>query len=137
MAAITLPTSVKPTSNTKFAPLGILGATVVIGQSLYQDATDSKWYLCDNNNTLAIATIKGVAFTAGTSGDYALIAISGSVIYVGSTLVVGESYYVSSTAGSIIPSGDLAAGNYISRVGDGATATQLDLSIKATGIVKA
>jgi tellurite resistance protein TehA-like permease len=137
MAAITLPTSVKPTTTTKFAPIGLLGATIVVGNSLYQDTVDQKWKLCDSNSTLAVGTLKGIAFTAGVDGDYGLIAISGSVIMVGSTLVVGDTYGVGQTPGSVVPMADLVTGDYVNIVGVASTATKMDLGIKATGIIKA
>ena len=132
MAAITLPTSVKPTSNTKFAPLATFGATIVVGNSLYQDAADSKWKLCDANSTLAIGTLKGIAFTAGVDTDIGLVAISGDIIMVGSTLAVGVTYGVGQTAGSIIPTADFVAGDYVNTVGIATTTTKMALNIKAS-----
>lgn len=132
MAAITLPTSVKPTSNTKFAPLGVLGATIVVGNALYQDAADSKWKLCASNSTLAVGTLKGIAFTAGVDTDYGLIAISGDIIMVGSTLAVGVTYGVGTVAGSIVPTADFVATNYVNTVGIATTATKMSLGIKAS-----
>lgn len=137
MTAITLPTSVKPTASTKFASIAVFGATIVVGNTLYQDLADQKWKLCDANSTLAVGTLKGIAFTAGVDGDYGLVAISGSIVMVGSTLVVGVTYSAGQTPGSVVPMVDLTTGDYVTIVGVAATATQMDLAIKATGIVHA
>jgi len=137
MAALSGITAVRPTSNTQVSGAVLYGATISAGQAVYLDAADSKYKLCDNNASAATATIKGVAMTPGVDGGYGYIATAGSIILVGTTMAVGETYYAGATAGEIVPDADLATGNYISRIGTGASATQLDLTIKATGIVHA
>jgi hypothetical protein len=56
------------------------------------------------------------------------------VILVGTTMAVGEPYVVGGTAGDIVPETDLTTGDYVSRLGTAASTTQLDLSVKVTGI---
>jgi hypothetical protein len=46
-------------------------------------------------------------------------------------------YHVGATAGTIVPTADLASTNFNTHLGVAATATQLDLFIRATGIAKA
>jgi hypothetical protein len=55
---------------------------------------------------------------------------------VGTTLVVGTTYCVGSTAGAIVPISDLTTGDYVTILGTASTTTQLDLAIKASGVVK-
>jgi hypothetical protein len=136
MAALSGITAVRPTSSTISANV-MYGATISAGQAVYLDAADAKYKLCDNNASAAIAAIKGVAMTPGVDTGYGYVATGGSIVLVGTTMSVGETYYAGATAGEIVPDADLATGNYISRIGTGASATQLDLTIKATGIVHA
>jgi hypothetical protein len=136
MAALGSITAVRPTSNTTVS-LVQYGATISAGQSVYLDAADSKYKLADSNASAATAAVKGVAVTPGVDGGYGYVATAGSIILVGTTMAVGETYHVGSTAGAIVPDADLTTGDYVSRIGTGASTTQLDLSIKATGITHA
>lgn len=136
MAALSSITAVRPTSDTVYI-LVTYGATISAGQCVYLDAADNKYKLCDNNLSLAAATIKGVAITPGVDAGYGLVATGGSIILVGTTAAVGETYFAGATAGEIIPDADLATGNYISRVGTASSTTQLKLAIEATGITHA
>lgn len=137
MAALSGITAVRPTSNTTQTGPVLYGATISAGQPVYLDSSDSKYKLADNNASAATATIKGVAITPGIDAGYGYVATGGSVILVGTTMAVGETYYVGATAGEIVPDADVATGNYIARIGTAASATQLDISVKATGIVHA
>ena len=77
------------------------------------------------------------SFVGDGSGDgssWAIVATGGSVILVGTTMDVGETYYVSGTAGSIIPDGDLTTNDFVSRIGTASSATTLDIDLKATGV---
>jgi hypothetical protein len=136
MAALSGITAVRPTANTQFSKVAY-GATISAGQPLYLDSTDSEYKLADANLSAAGAAVKGIAMTPGVDGGYGIIATSGSIILVGTTMAVGETYYAGATAGEINPDADVTTGWYVSRLGTAASATQLDLSIKATGITHA
>lgn len=129
-------TAVRPTSNTDVINR-VYGATVSPGQPLYQDSADDEFKLADANASSATANAKGIAITPGVDTGYGLIAKGGSIILVGTTMVVGEQYYVGPTAGSIIASSELTTGDYVTLLGVAATTTQLNLTIKATGIQRA
>jgi hypothetical protein len=124
-------TAVRPTSNTVVVK-EIYGATVSAGQPLYR-STESKWLPADCDLSAAAAAVKGVAITPGVLDGYGLIATDGSIILVGTTMVVAETYIASDTAGGIKPIADKATGDYVTYIGNAATATQLDLDINATG----
>jgi hypothetical protein len=136
MAALSGITAVRPTANTQFSKV-VYGATISAGQPLYLDSTDSEYKLADANLSAAGASVKGIAMTPGVDGGYGIIATSGSIILVGTTMAIGETYYAGATAGEINPDADVTSGWYVSRIGTAASATQLDLSIKATGITHA
>ncbi len=136
MAALASITAVRPTSTTKTA-LVIYGATITAGQTLYLDAADNKYKLADANASSSTAAIKAVAMTPGVDTGYGIVAISGSIILVGTAAAVGTTYFVGQTAGSIVPHADLTTSDYTSRVGTAETTTQILLAIEATGIVHA
>jgi uncharacterized membrane protein YgdD (TMEM256/DUF423 family) len=138
MAALSGITAVRPTDSTILASRApvVYGATASAGQSAYRDAADSKYKLADSNASVATAAAVGIFVTPGVDTGYGYVATGGSIILVGTTMVVGTVYCVGTTAGSIVPISDLTTGDYVTILGTAATATQLDLAIKASGIVK-
>ena len=133
MAALSGITAVRPTSTTNVEKV-IYGATVAAGNPVYRDSADNEHKLTDANASAAAAKCVGIAVTPGIDAGYGYIATGGSIILVGTTMVVGTNYDCGPTAGEIIPEGDLASNDYVTRLGTAATATQLDLSIVATGV---
>ena len=136
MAALSGITAVRPTSNTTTQNV-VYGATIAAGVPVYKDTADSEHKATDADSSAATATAKGITITPGIDAGYGLIAIRGSIILVGTTMAVGTTYYAGPTAGEIIPAADLGTGDYVTRLGTAASATQLDLDIEATGIVHA
>lgn len=136
MAALTSITAVRPTSNTSLRVVQY-GGTISAGQPVYRDATDNKYKLADANASAATADAKGIAVTPGVSDGYGVIAEKGSIVLVGTTMAVGETYYAGPTAGEIIPDADLTTGDRVCRLGTAASTTQLDLAIEYTGITHA
>lgn len=131
-------TAVRPTSNTTAPRRVRYGATISAGQPVYEDATDSSdAKLADANASTATAAAVGIAITPGVDGGYGYIATGGSIILVGTTMTVGQSYYVGPTAGQIIDASELTTGDIVTLLGVAASATQLDLNIKATGVTRA
>lgn len=136
MAALSGITAVRPTLNTQFSRVQY-GATVGVGQPLYTDSTASnKSKPADSNASQAAAAATCISLTPGVDTGYGLVATSGSIILVGTTMAVGMQYYVGPNAGEIVPASDLTTGHYPTLLGTAATTTQLDLSILATGIVR-
>lgn len=136
MAALAGITAVRPTSNTQTQNV-LYGGTTAAGVPVYEDSADNEHKATDANLSAAAATAKGITITPGIDAGNGLIATRGSIILVGTTMAVGTTYYCGPTAGQIIPAADLATGDYVTRLGTAATATQLDLDIEATGIVHA
>lgn len=132
MADLTGITAVRPTANTDVRNVQY-GATIAAGQPLYLGSA-GKYLLADANASAAAAAATAIAITPGVDAGYGLVAVSGSIILVGTTMVVGTSYVASDTAGGIMPDADRSTGDYVTRLGTASTATQLDLAIQATGI---
>ena len=134
MADLSSITAVRPTSNTQVVGPVLYGATISAGQPVYLDSSDGKYKLADADASETTAQVQGIAMTPGVDDGYGVIAIGGNIILVGTTMTVGDSYLASATAGGIMPEGDLASDDYVTHLGVAATATQLNLNIKATGI---
>lgn len=136
MAALTGITAVRPTSDTVQDRV-TYGATIAAGQPVYLDTTDSEYKLADNNASATTAKAYGIAITPGVDAGYGYVARGGSIVLVGTTMIVGATYFLGGTAGEIIPEGDFATGDNVTRLGTASTATTLKLSIEATGIAHA
>ena len=134
MAALSGITAVRPTSSTIVEKVNY-GATISAGQAVYLDPADNEHKLADNNLSAIAARARGIAMTPGVDSGQGMIATNGSIILVGTTMAVGETYYAGATAGEIIPDADLTTGNRVTRLGTAASATQLDLDVRATEIV--
>jgi len=137
MAALSGITAVRPTSNTVASAPVLYGATLAAGLPVYLDTTDNEHKAADNDASVTTAKVAGITITPGVDGGYGYIAKQGSIILVGTTMAVGTSYYLGATAGEIVPEGDIGTGDYVTKLGTAATATQLDLDIRATGILHA
>lgn len=117
---------------------GIAGATITAGQAVYLDtATTGKWLLADTDSaTAAVRHAHGIALNGGGNGQ-ALAVITEGAVTIGATLVAGEVYYLSGTAGGICPVADVAAGDYPLVIGQAASTSVLNVSIVYAGVVKA
>lgn len=131
MAALSGITAVRPTFNTRLRVVPY-GATIAAGQPIV--LSGASYVLADANASAALSAAEGIAITPGVDGGYGVMATAGSVMLVGTTMTVGETYLVSPTAGAIMPNADRTTGDYVTKLGTASSATQLDLSIKATGI---
>lgn len=131
MADLSSITAVRPTAST-VTRLVQYGGTVSLGEPVYQSA--GQFLAADANASSAAASAVGVAMTPGVSSGYGIIATAGSIILVGTTMTVGESYILSRNAGKICPNADKTTGDYVTQLGTAASTTQLDLAILATGI---
>lgn len=87
------------------------GTTFTQGQPGYVD-TSNTWQLADNNASATTAAVSGISLNAGGPGQPARFNTADPAFMPGATLTVGQSYYLSSTAGGICPVSDLPSGAY-------------------------
>lgn len=98
---------------------GTAGVAITAGQTLYEDtsALDSngkpllKLADCDNASAV-VRNCCGIAVNGGGINQPIDYVEEDPSFTPGGTLVVGESYYLSDTAGGIMPAGDLEIGDY-------------------------
>jgi len=133
MAALTITAgSVGVSSNAIFQAVQV-GEAVTHMQPVYLDAATGK-YMKDDADTADV--LRGVTLTAAATDGTAIIATGGDVI-PGATLTVGETYVVGTTAGQIVPIGDLASGDWSKIVGVASSASLLSLVMKTAAAAKA
>lgn len=110
----------------------IWGGTVTAGMSLYEKA-DGTFAGADCDLSLLAATCAGIALTGGASGQPGIMQTAGDIA-IGGTVVVGTTYYVGDDAGEIFVASDLAAGDYVSIVGVGISATTIRMGRVNSGV---
>ena len=113
---------------------GTAGVTIVAGDVLYKDSTDSDDLKLSINATEAPAAAVGVALNGGADGQPIRYQTSGDH-NPGGTVVVGEVYFVSPTAGKFAPDGDVAIADYRTSLGIGTTSSNIKLRIQVGGVV--
>jgi len=111
---------------------GTFGGAIDAGMPVYVDTADNKLKSADNNASALTATVLGLALNGGANGQPGVVITKGD-INIGATLVVGETYVLSATAGKICPIGDLAAGNYVTVLGVAISTSKLRLAPIVSG----
>lgn len=112
------------------------GVTVTAGQAVYVDTTSGKLKLADAD-AAASALALGIAELGGSPGQKIPVVYEDDAFTAGATLVVGETYVVSTTAGGIAPLSDLAAGDFTTILGIATTAALLKLRPFVGGTARA
>jgi hypothetical protein len=120
---------------------GICGATIALLDAVYYDTSTGTWKLADAD-ALATAPASttaptGLALNAGVANMRLRVAVGGELTVTGTTLVVGETYVVSTAVGKVAPIADLASGDFAVILGIAKTATVLHLKPFGIGIAKA
>jgi hypothetical protein len=137
MADLTITAASVVAGSTAVKENGTAGASVTAGQVVYKDASDAgKFKLADNDSaTAAVRAPYGIALHAAASGQPLSVLKSGPIT-IGATVVAGDVYCLSSTAGGICPSADIASGDYNSILGIATSTTVIDVQIHSAGVVK-
>lgn len=110
------------------------GATITAGQTVYLDSDTDTWKLCDSDSSATTAACAGVALHGSLSGQPLAVQTDG-VITIGATLVQGNPYYTSDTAGGIKPVADMDADDYVCLLGVAISTTNLQLILNFPGVL--
>lgn len=122
--------SVVPGTNARFKR-GTAGESITQGQPVYLKASDSRYWLAQNDGTSAEADAKGIATNAAAAGQEVKIQVGG-LITIGATVAVGKTYDVSAAYGAICPDADVGSGKYKKVLGVGYSTTQIEMLIGNT-----
>jgi len=113
-----------------------LGETCAAFDLVYRDDVDNKYYLSDAT-LLQRYVASHILLFAGGADDYrvALPLTRGTtLILIGPTLVVANSYVISATAGKIADRADLVSTNFLNELGAGSTTANMLITNNPTGI---
>lgn len=111
---------------------GTAAETITAGQPVYLNAA-GKWAKADSD-AAGLQDASGIALTGSALNQPIVVAKVGAVT-IGATLVAGDPYYVSSTAGGICPFADLSNGEKVVQLGVATSTTVLNIDIQNTGAV--
>lgn len=115
---------------------GIAGVAITAGQPIYLDTSTGTMRLSDTDSATAAARgCAGLALHAAAAGQPIEYQYDGRIT-IGATTAPGEPYFLSGNAGGICPWADVATGDYPLFIGFGVSATQIDLHLIASGVVK-
>jgi hypothetical protein len=113
---------------------GIFGEAVTAGQVVYLDPTTKKYLKADcNSATAAARQASGIALNGGALNQPATVQTAGDVT-IGGTLTAGSPYYLSATAGGVMPAADLTTGEYVCLLGLAKSSSVLTLNIQYPGV---
>jgi hypothetical protein len=107
---------------------GLGGAIIVVGQAVYQNATDGYWYPAQSNTTAQTSgsVAVGIALNSAPGlGQPIRIFKSGKINPGNSSMTVGQTYVLSVNLGGIAPNTDLASGSYVTQIGVAISASQI------------
>ena len=131
MAVVNLGTGVLASGNASVKD-EIAGVAILAGQAVYRDAADGRVKLA-STSAAANAAIGIALNSAPTAGQPVRVAWDGTLTGT-ATLIVGEAYFVSDTAGSLGQMSDVGTGDFVTFVGIAATATSLKLRPFVSGV---
>lgn len=116
---------------------GTAGETITAGQAVYKDAATNKYKLADTDSaTAAVRQPRGIALNGASLNQPVAVLTSGDIT-IGATLVAGDPYFLSGTAGGICPHADVEAGDYPCLIGVATSTTVLRVDIQYSGVEKA
>ena len=108
------------------------GATITAGQVVYMDVNGVAQLARANSATTDDAI--GIAVSGSSSGQPLTIVSSGPLSF-GSIISTGKIYVLSAAAaGGIAPIDDIAIGDYVTRIGYGLNATQIQVDLNTTSV---
>ena len=111
-----------------------LGGTVTAGMPVYSDLSDNGDHKAAQSDAAGTDDVVGIMLGGGADGQRAVMQKSG-LINLGATLTVGERYYVDKTsAGDIMPSGDLATGDFVTLLGIAVSTSQLMMVLATSSV---
>jgi len=115
----------------------IAGEEIDPGETVYKKAADKKGWL-GGAATEAEADVVGIAVCHAYAGQKVVYQKTGNVnLGAGASVAQGQVYVASATSGKIAVESDLGSGEYVTVLGVGNDADEIELDINASGIAHA
>lgn len=116
---------------------GTAGGTITAGDAVYFDTSANEWLRAQADGSLPEAGESGIGIALHAASENQPIKVqTAGLITIGGTVVVGQAYVVSATAGGIAPLADLVSTNKVTPLGWGVTAAIISLNPLYLGVVK-
>lgn len=114
---------------------GIAGALITAGQTVYKDPADSdRFKPADaDSGTAAVRTTRGIALNGAAANQPLAVQVEGRIV-IGGVVAIGTIYVQSDVPGGIRPAADNGSGDFVTILGVGISATEIDLFIRASGV---
>lgn len=130
------PSSVAPSSTAKLSR-GVCGGTIVAGNPVYLDASDSsKVKAADTDASAASSKVVGIAIGGCATGQQVAYVTEDTDFTPGVSTTAGTIYVLGGTAGSIAAAADLAQNDYTAFVGVGKSGNKLYVKPFAAGVAR-
>ena len=112
------------------------GETVTKGDWLYRKASDGKYYQA-TNDVAAEAVVTGICLVGGALDAYGSMVTAGPILltFSSSDMLIGQPYYLSSTAALMHEEADLASTDILAYLGQALTVLIFDVDIQNYGTV--
>jgi hypothetical protein len=114
---------------------GSAGEALTAGLVVYQKASDSKYWIAHCETSLATAAAVGIALH-GAAANQPIRVMTAGTITIGGTVAIGTIYLLSASGG-IMPMGDIATADWITKLGIGTTAAKISVRVHQSGVQKA
>lgn len=102
---------------------------VTNGAALYMRISDGKVGLAQADGTADEALVVGFADAAANTGETVKVLVAG-IKTMSFTVDPGDVYFLSTTAGAISTTAPSTAGQFVTRVGEGATTTDFSIQLE-------
>ena len=142
MAAVNWSTAAIVPSNSNNLRQMTAYTAIAAGQAVYEDLTNAGKANLADADALESSLVVGIAVNTAKAGEPVSVATAGNTITAstGTPLTKGTSYFLSGTAGGLVPEGDLGTdpttGDYITFVGVASSTTALQIYPFASQITK-
>lgn len=103
--------------------------TLTNGAALYMRVSDGKVGLAQADGTSDEALVVGFADSAANTGDTVKVLVAG-IKTMPFAVDPGDVYFLSATAGAITTTAPSTAGQYVTRVGEGATTADFSIQLE-------
>lgn len=107
------------------------------GKAVYLSTSDNRWYLCDNNLSLAASKFYGITLNGNGIGQPVRVCYKDPAFNLGVALVIGDTLWTSGTAGGITKTAtDNATGMYVTCLGVANSTTTFNLNPTRADAIK-
>lgn len=138
MPDISIGDSAVTVSSTASKEVVVVAESVVPGDLLSYNTTNSNWELADADTSVesgsATDSYLRMAISGGAAGQWVTVVGAGETVTMDAVLTKGTVYYASTTAGAITTTAP-SSGDYLVIVGYATSTTTLKLLLLSTGVV--